>query len=1063
MKRYLLAIFIFISVCVHAQSYFLPNPFAKIKTVWGTHDVPLGTNQDSTWKALAIYANSLGVTGSGTQNSIPKWNNAGGTSLGNSQWTDNGTTTAFTGVLNIPTTSSSTVGVINQNGSRFIHSYGTTNFFAGSSAGNFTLTSAGLVGIGAFSLISNGSGQRNTGVGYATIGTNVTGSANTAMGYLALSTATTSNNSAFGSNVLASNSTGNTNSGFGASALTLNTTGSFNSGFGSNSLSNSTTGFNNTAIGYQSGFTITSGSNNTLLGYNADAANATTNSIALGSGAVINANNQIVFGQTATPVNKWRVAGVEWVMPSSQGSANTIFTNDGSGNLSWGTLSGAGIVTGALNSGYIPYATGATTLADGLLYQSGNGLDIGGTHSSSVRLYITGTGSTSGSHTMILQNAAGNHLAEFRNDLKLIIGSVGSPATLQFFDGNQAANKILTSDASGNATWQTPATSGTVTSVTGTTNRITVATGTTTPVIDISASYVGQSSLTTLGTITSGTWNGTKISEIYGGTNQATYTTGDVLYASASNTLSKLAIGSSGQVLTIAAGVPSWATPTTGTVTSVGFTGGLISVANPTTTPAFTVAGTSGGIPYFSSSSTWASSAALAANALLIGGGAGAAPASTTTGTGVLTALGVNTGSAGAFVVNGGAGGTPSSLTLTNATGLPVAGGGTGNSTFTAYSVICAGTTSTSAFQNVSGIGTSGQVLTSNGTSALPTWQAASGGNLTVGSTTIGSGTTTRILYDNAGTLGEYTLTGSGTAVAMQTAPTFTTSTAITGTTNTQISASATATGTTGQGSMFAQNTTNSALVQMDAFGSASTGTIGGANKAGMASLRLYPQTGGSAMIAGQGSYPLIFAVNDIEYMRIHSTGNIGMGSATGNSALSFYYPKATNASHRFMVENTTNGSAASASVEVASSSGQLGFYSYATSFTGSGLTVGNSSEIFSNQPAGIYMVSSAGPLIFASNNSERIRVLSGGNVGIGTTTPGSLLDVNGTANIAGVETHGAPITMKAYTVATLPAGTVGQIAYVTDALAPAFLTVVAGGGASVTPVFYNGTNWVGF
>ncbi|HXC05148.1 MAG TPA: hypothetical protein VNZ86_10385 [Bacteroidia bacterium] len=53
-----------------------------------------------------------------------------------------------------------------------------------------------------------------------------------------------------------------------------------------------------------------------------------------------------------------------------------------------------------------------------------------------------------------------------------------------------------------------------------------------------------------------------------------------------------------------------------------------------------------------------------------------------------------------------------------------VAGGGTGNTTFTAYSVITAGTTATGAFQNVSGVGTSGQVLTSNGAAALPTWQA---------------------------------------------------------------------------------------------------------------------------------------------------------------------------------------------------------------------------------------------------------------------------------------------------------------------------------------------------
>lgn len=52
---------------------------------------------------------------------------------------------------------------------------------------------------------------------------------------------------------------------------------------------------------------------------------------------------------------------------------------------------------------------------------------------------------------------------------------------------------------------------GTVSSVSGTTNRITVATGTTTPVIDISASYVGQTSLTTLGTISTGVWAGTDI------------------------------------------------------------------------------------------------------------------------------------------------------------------------------------------------------------------------------------------------------------------------------------------------------------------------------------------------------------------------------------------------------------------------------------------------------------------------------------------------------------------------------------------------------------------------
>lgn len=68
----------------------------------------------------------------------------------------------------------------------------------------------------------------------------------------------------------------------------------------------------------------------------------------------------------------------------------------------------------------------------------------------------------------------------------------------------------------GDGTWGTPSGTG-VTSVSGTLNRIT-STGGNTPVIDISASYVGQSSITTLGTISTGTWNGTVIGSSFGGT-----------------------------------------------------------------------------------------------------------------------------------------------------------------------------------------------------------------------------------------------------------------------------------------------------------------------------------------------------------------------------------------------------------------------------------------------------------------------------------------------------------------------------------------------------------------
>lgn len=53
-----------------------------------------------------------------------------------------------------------------------------------------------------------------------------------------------------------------------------------------------------------------------------------------------------------------------------------------------------------------------------------------------------------------------------------------------------------------------------VQSVIGTTNRIT-STGGLNPVIDISASYIGQSSITTLGTIISGVWHGTAIGDTW--------------------------------------------------------------------------------------------------------------------------------------------------------------------------------------------------------------------------------------------------------------------------------------------------------------------------------------------------------------------------------------------------------------------------------------------------------------------------------------------------------------------------------------------------------------------
>jgi len=106
---------------------------------------------------------------------------------------------------------------------------------------------------------------------------------------------------------------------------------------------------------------------------------------------------------------------------------------------------------------------------------------------------------------------------------------------------------------------------GTVTSVSGTADRITVATGTTTAVVDIAATYVGQTSITTLGTVGTGTWNGTVIGAAKGGTGVA------------NNAASTITIsGSFGTTLTVT-GTTAVTLPTSGTLTTLAT---VVSTAN---------------------------------------------------------------------------------------------------------------------------------------------------------------------------------------------------------------------------------------------------------------------------------------------------------------------------------------------------------------------------------------------------------------------------------------------------------------------------------------------------
>lgn len=84
-----------------------------------------------------------------------------------------------------------------------------------------------------------------------------------------------------------------------------------------------------------------------------------------------------------------------------------------------------------------------------------------------------------------------------------------------------------------------------VLAVVGTSDRIAVSADH----IDIASTYVGQTSITTLGTIATGTWNADTIAVTKGGTGLTSCTTGDLLVGSGANALSKLAVGTAGKIL----------------------------------------------------------------------------------------------------------------------------------------------------------------------------------------------------------------------------------------------------------------------------------------------------------------------------------------------------------------------------------------------------------------------------------------------------------------------------------------------------------------------------------
>ena len=187
-----------------------------------------------------------------------------------------------------------------------------------------------------------GNGDNNLAVG-TSMGSG-TGERNTAIGSRALQNYSGSNfdnNTAVGYSALQKVTDGQQNTALGAETMFELTSGDHNTAIGAQTIINST-GSGNTALGYRAGETLTTGSNNILIGKNSNvSSNNLSNAIVIGAGATVNASNKIRLGDSniTNVETSGSITSGAITIPNTDGSANQVLKTDGSGSLSWTTIS----------------------------------------------------------------------------------------------------------------------------------------------------------------------------------------------------------------------------------------------------------------------------------------------------------------------------------------------------------------------------------------------------------------------------------------------------------------------------------------------------------------------------------------------------------------------------------------------------------------------------------------------------------------------------------------------------------------------------------------------------